>query len=102
MAASSGEDETSTDPSEVARYTLNKWGKHMLQEYRDGLKDTFKRIGNSEPGKRVFSKKFPEVFVTKYKYHYIFYLTENLESPIIVGIIHERRDIVNRLTERLS
>lgn len=27
------------DLREVARYTLNKWGREMLQEYRGGLKN---------------------------------------------------------------
>jgi len=90
------------DLREVARYTLNKWGKEMLQEYRGGLKNTLNEIGKNEVRKHPFSKKFPELFVTKYKYHFVFYLTENLEKPVIIGVIHEQRDVVNRLTERLS
>ncbi|MGI9287515.1 MAG: type II toxin-antitoxin system RelE/ParE family toxin [Pseudomonadales bacterium] len=90
------------DLREVARYTLNKWGKEMLQEYRSGLKNTFKKIGNNDVRKRQFSKEFPALLVTKYRYHFIFYLSENFEKPTIVGVIHERRDIVNRLAERLS
>jgi len=90
------------DLREVARYTLNKWSKEMLQEYRGGLKNTFDEIGRNQVMKHPFSRQFSELLVTKYKYHFIFYLTENLEKPVIIGVIHERRDIVNRLTERLS
>ena len=90
------------DLREVARYTLNKWGKEKLQEYRDGLKNTFNKIGKNEIQIHQFSKNIPELLVTKYKYHFIFYLTKNLEKPIIIGVIHERRDIVKRLTERLT
>lgn len=87
---------------EVARYTLSKWGKEMLQQYRGGLKDIFTSIGNNEVRKKSFSKKSPELLVTKYKYHYVFYITANLEKLVIIDVIHERRDIVARLTERLS
>ncbi len=90
------------DLREVARYTLNKWGKEKLQDYRGGLKNTFNKIGKNEIKKYQFSKNIPELLVTKYKYHFIFYLTEDLEKPVIIGVIHERRDIVKRLTERLS
>ena len=76
------------DLREVAQYTLNKWGKKALAEYRDGLKATF-------------SKTFPQLLVTKYKYHFIFYITEGMTKPVIIGVIHEKRDIVNRLSERL-
>lgn len=90
------------DLREVARYTLNKWGKEKLQEYRGGLKDTFNAIGQNEIIQHSFSKTFPELLVTKYKYHFIFYLTDGFDKPVIIGVIHEKRDIVNRLTERLS
>ena len=90
------------DLREVARYTLNKWGGDKLQEYRGGLKDTFAAIGQKQIRQHPFSMQFPELLVTKYKYHFIFYLSEGFEKPIIIGVIHEKRDIVNRLTERLS
>jgi toxin ParE1/3/4 len=90
------------DLQEVARYTLNKWGRRALDVYRGGLKDTFKRIGENELRGSSFSDQFPQLLVTKYKYHYIFYLTTGLEKPVVIGVIHERRDIVNRLGERLS
>jgi len=50
----------------------------------------------------LFWREFTELLVTKYKYHFIFYLTENVEKPVIIGVIHERRDVVSRLSERLA
>ena len=90
------------DLREVARYTLKNWGPAMLQEYRGGLKTTFEAIGNNDVIRRDFSDNFPELLVTKFKYHFIFYLTEGMGKPTIIGVIHERRDIVKRLSERLS
>ena len=89
------------DLREIARYTLNKWGKEMLYEYRGGLEKTFQKIGSHNVSKKSFSKEFPKLLVSRYKFHYIFYLSEDLEKPVIIGIIHEKRDIVNRLSERL-
>ena len=74
----------------------------MLQEYRGGLKKTFEGIGKNNIISRQFSDDFPELLVTKYKYHFIFYLAESMEKPVIIGVIHERRNIVKRLTERLT
>jgi toxin ParE1/3/4 len=90
------------DLREVARYTLNRWGKEILQQYRNGLKTTFEAIAANDMPERSFSKAFPELLVSKYRYHYIFYLKESLPKPVIVGIIHERRDIVSQLSERLA
>ncbi len=90
------------DLREVARYTLNRWGKKIFQQHRSGLKDTFKAIASSDVPKRSFSKTFPNLLVTKYRYHYIFYLINNRPKPVIIGVIHEKRDIVSRLSERLA
>ncbi|MCU7919276.1 MAG: type II toxin-antitoxin system RelE/ParE family toxin [Candidatus Thiodiazotropha sp. (ex Epidulcina cf. delphinae)] len=90
------------DLREVARYTLNQWGKEMLRQYRNGLKETFKAIAANDVPKRAFSKTFPNLMVTKYRYHYIFYLIDSLPKPVIIGVIHERRDTVSRLGERLA
>ncbi len=90
------------DLREVARYTLNKWGKDFLITYRNGLKAKFIEIGENTLLKRTFSDRFPDLLVTKYRYHYIFYITNGLEKPIIIGVLHEMRDIVSRLGERLN
>ena len=90
------------DLRELARYTLKKWGPAMLQEYRGGLKKTFEAIGNNDVVGREFSGKCPELLVTKFRHHFIFYLTEGMEVPAIIGVIHERRNIVKRLSERLT
>ncbi|MCD6526958.1 MAG: type II toxin-antitoxin system RelE/ParE family toxin [Desulfuromonas sp.] len=90
------------DLRDVARYTLDTWGKKALEQYRKGLKDTFQSIAKDEMPKRVFSTAFPDLLVSKYRYHYIFYLTRNRIKPMIIGIIHEKMDIVSRLNERLN
>jgi len=90
------------DLREIARYTLNTWGKEALEQYRIGLKNTFLGIVKNEVQKRTFSTAFPDLFVSKYKYHYIFYIVKNHTSPVIIGVIHEKRDIVNQLNERLG
>jgi toxin ParE1/3/4 len=102
MARSELGKDTEQDLREVARYTLNQWGKEMLQQYRNGLKETFKAIASNDVPKCTFSKTYPDLMVRKYRYHYIFYLSNNRPNPVIVGVIHERRDIVSRLGERLS
>ena len=61
------------DLNEVARYTLHNWGKTRS-----------------------------ELLVTKYRFHYLFYLTDGLDKPGIIGVIHDRRNIVKLLNDRLS
>lgn len=89
------------DLQDVARYTLNNWGKSFLLKYRNGLKAKFKVIAGNSIIKKSFSAQFPELYVTKYRYHFIFYLHKIDQKPLIIGVIHEQRDLVNRLSERL-
>ena len=44
-----------------------------------------------------FSKRFHEVLITKYRYPFIFYLGEGLALPVIIGVIRQRRDVVQPL-----
>jgi len=89
------------DLKDIARYTLNTWGKPIFEQYRSGLKKVFKNIANKEVLEKSFSKKFPELLVTKFRYHFIFYIPNKNKKPIIIGVIHEQRDLVKHLSNRL-
>lgn len=89
------------DLQAVARYTLNNWGKTIFQKYQNGLNAKFQAIAKRSITRKTFSNQFPELYVTKYRYHFIFYLHEIDQKPLIIGVIHEQRDIVSRLSERL-
>ena len=90
------------DLQEVAQYTLHKWGAELFKLYREGLKNTFVALANNKIPKRAFSKTYPDLFVSKYRFHYIFYVLSRKKKIVIIGVIHEKRDIVNRLSERLG
>lgn len=90
------------DLIEIARYTLDNWGKEALEQYRVGLKNTFLNIANNKTPKRTFSAAFPDLLVSKYKYHYIFSISANTAPTVIIGIIHEKRNIVSHLNKRLG
>lgn len=90
------------DLREVARYTGTKWGLATLEKYRSGLHSTFDAIGSGSVREKEFSNQLPNVLVTKYRYHFVFYIREGLKKPVIIGVIHERRDIISRLSERLT
>jgi len=90
------------DLREIAQYTLNKWGDTAFRKYKSGLTNKMNDIGRHSVAEHPFSKTFPQLSVTKYRYHFIFYLTEGVNKPTIIGVIHEQRDIVNRLKNRLE
>jgi len=89
------------DLREIARYTLRNHGAKQLQLYRGKIKEKLKNIANDKMIEHPFSEIHPQVHVTKCEHHFIFYITENHEKPIIIGIIHENRDVVSHIKNRI-
>ena len=86
-----------SDLREVARYTLGEWGSSHFKVYRAGLNKAFVDLAENK-----LAGKSPRLRVKKYRYHYIFYLFNTDQKAVIVGVIHEKRDIVSRLRERIE
>ena len=88
------------DLRDIARYTLEKHGAKQLQTYRKKINSRLNKIAKGEVIARSFSRRFPQVLVTQCEHHFIFYITDNVQKPLIIGIIHENRDMVARVKER--
>ena len=93
-------DDAEADIREIVHYTLDKWGIAQTDIYRTALKHTFELIGNHDIVLRKFSDTHPDLLFTKCQHHYIFYITEGVEKPTIIGVIHEAREIVAVLQTR--
>lgn len=90
------------DLREIAQYTLTKWGDVAFQKYKRGLINKFEAIGNHQVLDRQFSKTYPQLKVTKYRYHFVFYSHNGVEKPVIIAVVHEQRDIVKNISNRLQ
>lgn len=88
------------DLREIATYTKRKWGVNQLNKYRIELKKRFEAIALNEIHRKQYSAKLPNIYVSKVGAHFIFYHALDDEPPMIIGIIHEARDIVSHLTAR--
>lgn len=90
------------DLREVARYTLDRWGSGQFKAYRTGLEKAFSDLAANPSSGHLLSDSFPCVRVKRYQYHYIFYLFKADRKVVIIGVIHERRDFVGRLSDRIG
>ncbi len=90
------------DIENIAKYTLTQWGKKQAKKYLGEMEERFLQIANREIISRKFSDVYPQVLVTRYQYHYIFYLHPEGEKPLIIAVLHERMDFVSRLKQRLT
>lgn len=90
------------DLKEIARYTLKEWGKKQSIRYARLLEDHFHGIANRTVTSRTVFEQFPDVYVTRCKHHYIFYLYQNGKRPRIIAVLHERMDMLTRIGKRLG
>jgi plasmid stabilization system protein ParE len=93
--------EAEEDLKGIIRYTIEQWGIEQAQHYADLLEAGCQKIADETAIPRTFSQKYPDVFVTKSEHHFIFYLWRS-SRPLIIAILHERMDLVNRLKSRLE
>lgn len=90
------------DLKDIARYTLNEWGKKQSLRYASLLEKRFQEIAAGAAISRSFSSLYPQIQVTPCEHHYIFYVHDDGERPCILAVLHERMDLVSRLQDRLG
>lgn len=89
------------DIREIARYTDRQWGKQQREAYVAQLE---KVATDLALGKGVFRERndvYPGVRVQLAGHHFVFCLPRKAEPALILAVLHERMDLVARLTGRL-
>lgn len=88
------------DIGDIARYTVQKWGKPQAMKYAGLLDACFQKIAQNEAvSKAIFpDKKY--IRVCRCEHHYIFYVRRE-GVAIILAVLHERMDLMERLKQRL-
>lgn len=89
------------DLEEIARYTLTQWGEGQSLRYAAQLEACFSKIGLGNMCLRQIIPDNPAVGVCKCEHHYIFVLRRNDTKPLIIAVLHERMDLMQRLKGRL-
>ncbi len=90
------------DLRDIVRYTLRQWGERQARRYACLLEAGFRTIAAGHTVSRTFSKRYPQVQVTRCEHHYVFYLHQEGQKPRILAVLHENMDLLARLGERLS
>jgi len=90
------------DMRDIARYTIDKWGIAQAERYEALLSKRFQEIAQGVITPRIFLKRRPDLLFTYCEHHYIFYWQpKDKVKPIILAVLHERMDLMQRLKNRL-
>jgi plasmid stabilization system protein ParE len=83
-------------------YTAEQWGERQADRYMGRLETCFQALAEGRTRSRSSSDPFPQVRVTRCQHHYVFYVHPEGQKPLVIAVLHERMDMLARLTERLS
>lgn len=87
------------DLSDIWVYTYETWGRAQADKYYDLLAACFEAIGGGAAQSKTL-RGLPEgVRIHRCEHHYIFFIEQ--DRPIIIAILHERMDFLQRLKDRL-
>ena len=90
------------DLRDIVRYTAETWGQAQSLAYAGQLETAASEVAL---GKGVFKKLdelLPGLRMRQAEKHYLFCLPRQKQPALILAILHERMDLMNRLKERLG
>ena len=93
-------EQAEADIISIWRYTAKNWGKTQADNYFKKIENCFDKIANDKIVGKTPLAAYKKLKSVKCENHYIFFLKEN--KTIIIAILHEKMDFINRLEKRLT
>ena len=90
------------DLKKIAKYTVKEWDKEQALTYKRKLDACFNQIGEGKVAQRKFAPELPSLLVKRCEKHFVFYFKKEREPAIILNVLHERMDLMERMKKRLK
>ena len=90
------------DLRDIAKYTSKQWGKDQALKYAGDLDQCFEAIAKGHVIEKAVSENVPDIFYQRMQKHIIFYQKGANNDVVILALLHEKMDMINRLLERLK
>ena len=90
------------DLKEIARYTLKEWGAAQSLRYAAALDRCFVEIAKGTRLSKSPFERHPSLKVSRCEHHYVFYLQIADHPPLVIAVLHEKMDMLQRLKLRLA
>lgn len=86
------------DLRDIWRYTCETWGADQADRYFDRIASCFDAVGEGRARSRSLDELPRDVRILRCEHHHIVWLAA--ARPIIIAILHERMDFMQRLKDR--
>ena len=95
-------DDATEDLREIVRYTVENWGEDAIDSYVSELLKKLDVIGRGAVVKEHYKGEISNLFVSRFRFHQIFYFDKEGEIPKIARILHDKQDRVRHLNKSIS
>lgn len=89
------------DLREIIRYTRKHWGDGQVRRYVADLEHGIGRLVRGEGAFKEMAKIHPGLRMARCGHHYVFCLPREGAPALIVAMLHERMDLMQRVADRL-
>ena len=86
----------------VVRYTRRQWGDAQALTYADRLRICIEALSVGKNAGRDSSALYPGLRMARCEHHYVFCLPRPEAPALIVAILHERMDLIARISDRMD
>ena len=87
------------DLNSIWNYTFDKWSEGQADHYYQMLLNAFRNKARDPSIGKKYIEIDSNIYGFKANRHTVFYQRRNVHSVLILRILHERMDLINRLTE---
>lgn len=89
------------DLRDIVRCTREQWGVVQARRYADQLDEGFAALAMGHPPFKDLSPLLPGLRSKLVGSHFVFGLVRPPQPALILAILHERMDLMQRLSQRL-
>ena len=86
----------------IVRYTLDNFGKRQVQKYTNSLLKCLDDLANGTGQYKKIDVSSHHILIKRCQNHYIFALNQPDRPLLIIAILHEQMDLIQRLKRRLN
>jgi plasmid stabilization system protein ParE len=90
------------DLLQIARYTVQRWGKDQARIHQAKLEVCFEKIATENAIARSLPGKRSDLQFVRCEHHYVFFLHHKAVGPLIIAVLHERMNLIQRVQKRLN
>ena len=94
-------EEADQDLLGIWNYSFKNWGIEQADHYLDLIEAGCQKIGDGSAVTRSLKKIHRKLKSSHCEHHYIFYLSNPGQKPLVIAVLHENMDLIARVKKRL-